>query len=330
MDVELILEKLAEFGFVRLHKISGDYYQIYCPIHNDGKERRPSCGVLLRDQYKNGQMYPAGFTHCFSCSYANSLVGLITDILKTRNISKSGQDWLVENIPGFEPESDFEYLIPQSVFAAATNKFAIDNLRELAQPKMPYVSEAELASYRYTVPYMYERKLTDAIIEKYDVGYDGNWIPPGRKRPVPCITFPVRDREGHTLFFCRRSVQGKLYNYPDGVTKPVFGLDMIPEGCKSIVVCESIINALTAEVYGYDAVALMGTGNSYQIKQLRELGVNEFVLALDGDDAGRRGASKLKNALKDVGLVWTMSMPDGKDVNDLSQLEFDTLYRDKE
>ena len=113
---------------------------------------------------------------------------------------------------------------------------------------------------------------------------------------------------GNTLFFCRRSVKGKIYNYPQGVTKPVFGIDMIPEGTTSLIICESCINCLTAVSYGYNAVALMGTGNAYQIQQLKELGVADFIICTDGDEAGRRAANKLKNQLSSIAMVWMIPM----------------------
>ena len=142
---------------------------------------------------------------------------------------------------------------------------------------------------------------------------------------------PVHDKDGNVLFFCRRAIDVKIYNYPENVVKPVYGIYQLPKGCKSVIICESIINALTAVVYGYCAVALMGTGNAYQIDQLKRLGVQEFVLCMDPDDAGRRGAKKLKNALKSVALVWNISLPDGKDLNDLeSKAEFDYYYSMKE
>ena len=177
---------------------------------------------------------------------------------------------------------------------------------------------------------MYERKLTDEVIEKYDIGYDAKWIPPGRKKPVPCITIPVRDRQGRTLLLCRRSIQGKLYNYPTGVQKPVFGIDVLPYGLKTVIICESAINAMTAVVYGYNAVALLGTGNPYQIQQLKELGVQNFVICMDGDEAGQKATMKLKKALRTVAMVWSITMPDGKDLNDCSKEEFDNLYLKRE
>lgn len=330
MDVILILEKLESLGLIRLHKVINDYYQIYCPFHNDGNERKPSCGVLLQEQYRNGQKYPQGWVHCFTCGYAKTLPEAISDILKSKSISKSGEDWLLENIPGFESTSDFEFLLPDNLVADIQSKYALDYIQRQVQPAPQYVTEEELSKYRYTVPYMYERKLTDELIEKFDVGVDMNWVPPGRKKAVPSLTFPVRDREGHTLFVCRRSIEGKFFSIPKDVTKPVYGIDMIPPNCKSVVICESIINCLTCWRYGYPAVALLGTGNAYQIQQLRELGVNEYTVCMDGDEAGERATNKLKRNLKNVAIIWEIHMPDGKDVNDLDKDQFEKLYKSRD
>jgi DNA primase len=327
MDILEVIDKLAEFELIRKHKRVGNYMQIYCPFHNDGKERKPSCGILLVDEFRGGKKYPQGFTHCFTCGYAHTIDQTITDLLKQQNIQKSGVDWLVENIPGFELEdTESDFLIPNELMGALLSKYAVDYISTLTSKKQEYVSEEELAKYRFTVPYMYERKLTDELIEKFDVGFDANWIPPGRKKPVPCITFPVRDINGNTLFFCRRAISTKLFNYPQGVTKPVYGLYELPNGCKSVVVCESCFNAITSTRYGRPAVALLGTGNSYQIQQLKELGVREFILAFDPDEAGQRATAKLKKALRSVAIVWSFDgIPPGKDINDLTQEEFDAL-----
>lgn len=332
MEVEPILHKLESMGLIRLSKPSGDYYQVYCPIHNDGKERKPSCGVLLHEQYKNGNKYPAGFTHCFSCGWAKSLPDTITELLKRKNISKSGLDWLKENIPGFDGDiSEFDYLLPKELSATLQNKFVLDYIKaQSAKTTQTYVSEQELATYRLTVPYMYQRGLTDEIIAKYDIGFDANFIPEGRKKPLPCITFPVKDIKGNTLFLCRRSVEGKFFHYPRGVEKSVYGLYELPKGVKSVLVCESCFNALTAIKYGYNAVALLGTGTTYEIEQLKRLGVQEFVLCLDGDEAGQRGAAKLKKALRSVAIVWNIQMPADKDVNDCTKEEFDKFYGSRE
>lgn len=330
-DIETIVDKLDTAGYIRKNRITGNWYQIHCPFHNNGQEQKPSCGILLEDQYKAGSMYPAGMCHCFSCGVAKPLEGWISELFKLKGAPFSATQWLEQNVEGYkyDPEA-IEKILPGNIVKGFVDKYAADSLKMRVRAQTQYVSEQELASYRYTVPYMYERKLTDAVIERYDVGYDANHIPPGRSKPLPCVTFPVRDITGHTLFFCRRSIQGKYFNYPEGVTKPVYGIYELPRDCKSVIVCESVFNALTAVVYGYNAVALLGTSNSYQIEQLKRLGVREYVLCLDGDAAGQKGTAKLKEALKNSGMVWTIHMPVDKDLNDCTKEEFDTLYTQKD
>ena len=330
MNIINVVDTLAAHKLIRVNRVMDEWYSIFCPFHNNGQEKKPSCGVSIHGTIRGGTQYKAGNFHCFSCGVSYSLEHGIAEILKLHDSEKSAEEWLKENIPDYEVESDFEFLVEPDTMEQINNKFALNYIDSKTKKPQEYVPEKELASYRFTVPYMYERKLTDEVIEKYDIGYDAKWIPPGRKKPVPCITIPVRDRQGRTLFLCRRSIQGKLYNYPTGVQKPVFGIDVLPYGLKTVIICESAINAMTAVVYGYNAVALLGTGNPYQIQQLKELGVQNFVICMDGDEAGQKATMKLKKALRTVAMVWSITMPDGKDLNDCSKEEFDNLYLKRE
>lgn len=337
-----VLHHLENSNLVRLVKPLGDWYRCYCPIHNSGQEKKPSCGVALRDIYMEGKLrYPAGMWHCFSCGFAKNMPDGITEILKVHGVGRSGLDWLKEHVPGFDGSGvDFDYLIPQELSAEIVNKYAINYIQSKLNSMDPeYISERELASYRLTVPYMYERKLTDDIIAKYDVGFDANFTPKGRKSPIPCITFPIHDLNGKTLGFCRRSVKGKYFFMDSGKKKVVYGLYELPDKVKSVIICESCFNALTAVRYGYNAVALLGTGTEDEIDQLKMIGAHEFVLCLDNDDAGHRGAKKLKKALSRNAFIRTMTIPPkedpetkeliARDVNDLSKEEFDLYYSQK-
>lgn len=332
VDIEAVLHKLESMGLLRLSRINGDYYTIYCPIHKDGQERKPSCGILLKDQYRGGKKYSAGWVHCFGCGYAKSLPDLITDLLKKRGISKDGVEWLKENVPGFDPAVDVDLLIPPELAMEVSSSMdmSTDFLKKLRIQQKSYISEEELASYRYTVPYMYQRKMTDEAIERFDVGFDPHFKLKDNGNEIPCITIPVRDLNGKTLFFCRRSIEGKIFHYPRDVIKPVYGLELVPKDCKSLIIVESAINAITCFVYGYIAVALLGTGNDYQIRQLKETGIREFVLCLDNDESGQKGVNRLKKALRQSAMIWTMHMPLNRDVNNVSKEEFDQLYLAKD
>lgn len=329
MDIENVLIKLENLGYLRLNKVIGNWYSAYCPLHSNGNERRPSSGFLLHDEVRNGQTYSAGFFHCFACGKAMPLPELISEIFKEKGInSKSGLDWLKENVEGFE-ESEFDFLLPRDLVKQLNNNFALDYIHSISNKNKKYVEESELQKYRFTTQYMYDRKLTDEVIEKFDVGVDLNYIPPGKVRKVPCITFPVRDKDGNTLFVYRRAIKTKNFYMPSGLEKPIYGIYELAEGTNSVILCESIFNALTCYVYGYPGLALFGTGTASQIKQLQLLGVKEFILGLDPDDAGRRGSNKIKNALKSVAIVRKMEIPVGKDINDLTFDEFKAAFNSR-
>lgn len=330
-DIEIALDYMDKAGLIRLGRLTGKWHQLYCPFHSGGNEKKPSCGCSLEEEVKNGTVYHAGFFNCFACGSKYSFSEGIKEILSLRGTSIAAHPELKRFIEDVTPVDDMQTLIPKEVVTGVMEKYAGESaLSAMHAPKKKYISEQELASYRFTVPYMYERKLTDAVIEKYDIGFDANFIPPGRKKPLPCITFPVRDVTGRTLFFCRRAIDIKFFHYPEGVEKPVYGIYELPRDCKEVIICESAFNALTSVVYGHPAVALFGTGNQKQIEQLKMLGVSSFVLCMDPDPAGQKGAAKLKKALKSTAFVWVMHVPEGKDANDLSYEEFEHCYQNKD
>lgn len=332
-EIRPILDRLEMLGMIKQHKQTGNYMTITCPFHGDGNEKHASCGVLLIDEIRGGRKYPAGLFHCFTCHYSKDIAGAVKDLIKSHDVDAENIEWFKENVPGYGEmrHEDTDFLLPPESAEKLLNSLTVDYINLLRNPgSNKFISEQELVKYRYTVPYMYERRLTDELIEKFDVGFQGDWIPPGRKRAVPCITFPVRDRYGRTLFIVRRSIEGKLFNYPEGVVKPVYGIFELPGNCRSVIICESIFNALTAWRYGKPAVALLGTGNSYQIQQLKELGAREFVLCMDGDEAGQRATEKLYKQLRSTAIIWRMHMPDGKDINDCEEQEFLDLYADRD
>ena len=167
---------------------------------------------------------------------------------------------------------------------------------------------------------MYQRRMNDAVIELFDIGYD---------KKTGCITFPIRDICGNCLFVARRSVSTKFFNYPQSVDKPVYGLyelSRLENYPNEIIICESMIDAITCWVYGSYAVALNGLGNELQFKQLRQMPNRKFILATDMDEAGLRARERIKNHLKDkivTQYIWDVKK--AKDINDMSQEMFDSL-----
>lgn len=278
---------------------SGDSVQICCPFHKFGTERRPSMGVLAN----NKGNIRAGTAHCFTCGKKSNLISIINYCFGKPEINAFGRRWLFQNF---------------AAISIHERELQLDLERSKPAKQEKYVSEKELDSYRYYHDYMIKRKLTKEIVEKFDVGFDSK---------TNCLTFPVRDKTGGTLFIARRSVKEKYFNYPKGVEKPLYGVyELGKNKYTSIIVCESIINALTCWIYGMPAVALNGAQFSKkQLKQLRELNCRNIILGLDPDEAGRVAAEKLKKLLHNYKMVQEFEIPEGCDINDLTLEEFKKL-----
>lgn len=305
-DILIELRKQLELnGIKRFAKFidSGNNIQTNCPFHKEGQERKPSFGIN-----KN-----TGECHCFGCGWSGTLSEMISNCFGKDDFGVYGDKWLIRNF----------------VSVAVENRPEIDidfgRRKKITSETKKYISEQELDSYRYTHPYMYKRKLTDEIIDLFDIGYDKN---------TECITFPNRDINGKCLFVARRSVKTKFFNYPQDVEKPVYGLyecNICAKTIKNwfpdeIIICESMLDALTCWVYGRYAVALNGTGNENQFKTLRNMPNRKFLLATDMDEAGLKARERIRQSLGNklvTEYVWDINI--AKDINDMSKEYFDSL-----
>lgn len=314
--------QLEEQGIKRFQGIkkTGNDIMTHCPIHKGGQERRPSCGIKTAGDGK----VPIGQVHCFTCGYSASLQQMISDVFGVKDYGNFGAQWLIKNFVTLEIQ-----VRPDLNLAL-----------ERGSPKknINYVSEEELDSYRFYHPYMFARRMTKEIIERYDVGYD---------EKTKCLTFPVRDITGGTLFIARRSVRGKFFNYPKDVEKPLYGIyelnkyfnegnfktnsyGGIIDKANAVFITESIINALTVNVYGKWAVSTNGCQfSALQLKQIQDLPTREIIIAYDGDESGKVAAYKLKFRLRTKKVISILQCPPDRDINDLSRDAFLKLKRIK-
>lgn len=289
-------------NYLRVLKQNGNNIQTCCPYHKNGQEKKPSCGISTVDTPQT----QAGTLHCFTCGMVATLPQLISHCFGFNDGGVYGDGWLLDNFYG-RATNNRESIIMN----------ALKKLTPTTTSSINYVTEEELDTYRYTHPYMYKRRLNDEVIEAFDVGFD---------KFTNCITFPCNDINGNCLFVARRSVYNKFFHYPTGVDKPVYALDKIKKGINQIVVCEGIIDALTLWTYNIPAVALLGLGTKKQYEILNNFNTRKYVLAFDGDSAGRNAILRFKKNVKSK-LVEYFIMPNDKDINDLKYEEFINLKK---
>lgn len=296
LQAQLILNNIP---LLQKKRDSAGDIMVQCPYHGNGQERKPSAGIRKQD----------GQFHCFACGEVHTLPEVISHCFGHYEdaFGRWGWQWLNKNFSAVQVEN--------------RKDIELDLTRDKSVKSQPrYVSEEELDKYRYTHPYWTKRGITDErIIELFDLGYD---------KETDCITMPVRDKSGFTLFVARRSVKTKFFNYPQGVEKPLYGLyeiHQLEEFPSEVIVCESMIDALTAWQYGKYAVAMNGLGTELQFKQLRQLPCRKLILATDNDKAGLEARQRIRANIGNK-LVTEYIFPEGKkDLNDLEKCEFEAL-----
>lgn len=308
---------------------SGDDIMVCCPYHKDGQERRPSAGVRKSD----------GVFHCLACGETHSLPEMVSHCFgEDGKFAKFGYQWLAKNFVSVEVrnrnvELDIRRDRSNYICSADSINFDSGNSRgrissTTVRANVRFITEEELDKYRYTHPYLYERGLTDDIIELFDIGYATD---------TNSITFPVKNSEGKCIFIARRNVNSKHFNIPRGIEKPLYGLyeclqvleqkygnrSVYPE---PIYVCEGPFDCL--RFWCNDKLAVAGFGclfNEYQLSQLRSLPVRKLVDALDNDKPGRDGAERIIDAVKNK-LIASIVYPENKkDPGELTDNELQNL-----
>ena len=288
-------------------KPTGDNIMITCPIHKDGHERKPSCGVSIVPKYQGNKIIEPGTVHCFTCGYTASLTSFISSCFGYNDGGIFGNKWIKAQY--------------NTGLTHKTRKVQLNLSRQrITQEELPSVPEEVLQGYRYTVGYMYSRGLTDDIIEQFDIGYD---------RKDDCITIPVPNLKGEVKWLQRRSIIGKSYYIPSGINKTDYLLGAsevlrLKLYKQPVYIVESPFNMLTLWKLGHAAICLFGTGGGNQYQMLNKLPIRHYIIALDPDEAGKKGSKKLLHNLGKTKLLSKVNYLDSRDINDLDA-EFDSL-----
>lgn len=290
--LETLQKELALRGINRFQQIKEgvDNIQTTCPFHKGGQEKKPSFGINKT----------TGKAHCFTCGWSGDLTTLISQLFGRDDGGKFGKNWLLKRYNSIQVECRPNIL---ETFTGRENTYI--------QKESPSITEEELDKYRYIHPYMYERGLTDEIIERFDIGYD-------RERKE--ITFPVRDIEGRCVFVAGRSTERKFFRLPKGMDKPIYCSHLFRYGTYTrAYITESFLNCLTCWKYDKPAMAMIGTGNKKQYEILNNLPVREYILAFDPDEAGRKATERFKKNVKNKIIKELQYEEEGKDINDLQE-----------
>jgi DNA primase catalytic core len=320
VDVATVIQSYG----VTLKREGKDYVGL-CPFHDD---KKPSLRVTPGK----------GLWRCMSCEAAGNAIQFVAR--KEGIDDKSAALKLLATLPGVKRAAQLEekkaIVVPPNVAADLLNRVAAFYHRTLFKDKAG-------------LDYMASRNLADpAMLETFRIGYcngtlknalpksgeviqqlqalgilndKGNEIFYGR------ITVPIMDGENVVSFYGRKVDGARLpadaarHIYLAGGHKAAFNA-AAAKNAERVLFTEAIFDALSFWQAGHRAaVPLYGKNGwtEHHEKLLAETTAREIVLALDGDEAGRRAAQERKEKIlsaKPDCAVRVLTWPEGvKDAN---------------
>ncbi|MFY0598058.1 MAG: toprim domain-containing protein [Cyclobacteriaceae bacterium] len=330
MEISDIKQQLPLSQVLDYYGLKPDkHMKLHCPFHDD---KTPSFQVYYKTQT----------CYCFSanCSTNGKSLDVIDFILHMEKGSKHEAIKKAKSMISGTATANLEL----TRVAVLTKMFTyFQNAVYNSKPAKEYIESRYLDHEKIAIGYnsgqfhhgsRRDTHLIDSCL-KYGLLLDKN-LTSARTREKAyspfgkgCIVFPLKDKQGQIVSLYFRSI------YPDNKVPHLYLRDrqgLYPNypsrEARHLIITECIIDAATLLqqkdiTEKYEILALYGTNgltaeHTEVIKELKEL--EEIILFLDGDEAGRKAATKYKKVLKDLKpntQIQIIDTPEGEDINSL-------------
>jgi DNA primase catalytic core len=331
---EVSLESLVEAGGIRLTRHGADLHGL-CPFHDD---REPS---LVVSPKKN-------LWHCLGACQTGGTV--IDWVMKSQGVSFRHAAELLRNglAGGAQPaKTSTVRRLPAPVELEASGAEALEQV-------VSYY-HATLKEWPEAMKYLQARGLTNPeMVSRFRIGYANRTLGlhlPSKNRKAGeelrgrlqtlgiiresghehfngCVVFPVFDKTGAVVEMYGRKITPNLregtplHLYLPGAHKGVWNIEML-QASKEVILCESIIDALTFWCAGFKNVTASYGVNGFTEDHRRaflEHGVKQVWIAYDRDEAGDAAAARLKEELAAIGIgSHRVLFPKGMDANEYAR-----------
>ena len=261
---------------------------------------------------------------CFGCNVSGDLIDLVK--MKQQITFLEACEWLMKfcGLVG-HPE---EFLLKMAL-VSDSNQFIIKMQKFSFSPKPINESVARQLS-QDNLEFYFQKGFSREILEEFEVGYFS-----GR------LWFPIRNETGILMGMSGRSLDPEeksrkwIHSVDLSKNELLYNLHHATKygrinHTKELIIVEGPVDCMKASMFGKkNAVALLGHRISDSQKRLLLKHAFRVVLALDADEAGEMGTEEAKELLKGDFEVFTMPLPAGKDVGDLTGEEFTLAYSQK-
>ncbi|MFC0075293.1 CHC2 zinc finger domain-containing protein, partial [Samsonia erythrinae] len=305
----------------------GKDYVVLCPFH---QEKNPSCVISPE---KN--LY-----HCFGCDAGGSVLDWV---MKTEGLSLHravdrlrGELGVVPAAAPLPPVADIadeqerQALLTRVIdfyhhtLLNAPEAIAYLEKRRLNHPEL--VAQFRLGFANRTLAYrLPPKKLKDGAAIRSQLQALGIMRPSGHEHLAGSLVVPVIDLNGQVRELYGRKVSSELrrgtplHLYLSGPHGGVWNEPALVAS-KSVILCESLIDAMSFWVAGYRnvtaAYGVNGVTDEMRQAVIRH-GVKQVLIAFDNDAAGDEGAEKLASVLAADGITpFRVVFPAGMDANE--------------
>jgi len=321
------LVRVVESYGIQLRKVGKDHVGL-CPFHDD---HTPSLRVTASK----------GLFRCPACGATGNVIQFVA---KKEGLSdREAALKLLGQVPGVKPASKVAAPPATPALPQPSAPVPPPNPATLLQRVASFYAKA-LYKDRAGLDYLKGRHLEDpSLLASFQVGYCNGTLPSvlpregelveglkalgvlnarGQEHFRGCVTVPILDAQGNVCgIYGRRIGNAEPHHlYLAGPHRGVFN-HHAARTSKTVFITEAILDAMSLWQAGYhNVIALYGaqgwTADHEQL--LRESATREVWLALDNDEAGRKGAEQLKEKLAalnvaSVAVPWPEGVKDGND-----------------
>lgn len=297
MEFTSLAANLGIAGFIQ-----GEEYRAKCPFHDD---THPSFSMNIE----------SGLWVCHRGCGSGNIWQLVEKVLNCTSIE--ARDWVLTNSRQGSANSLARALSLSLMMPGSPNYLP---------PDMGWHSRYQALDNKAMPLWFLERGFSWKTVEHWDIRYDP---------AMDAVVIPVV-WDGELVGSITRSYNGtpKYLNSP-GLPRSEILFGEINTQLNRIILCEGVLDTIWSWQNGYNTAGLLGTFISQkQIEILRGYGFGEIILALDNDEAGRKGTREATNKLVKAGWmepqITTIQFPDGiKDLNDCDPNVLEKLYEER-
>lgn len=252
------------------------HFIVFCPYHDNFNT--PS-GEVDKE---------LGLFYCFSCNSTTDLIHFISKC--------TGWTWFRAR----RTIGEYDYNIVEAIDAI----FEDPCVQEFDQSIVDRL-HSDVDGGR---EYFNSRNITDASIERFELGYS-------HKQNM--VVVPIHSPNGTLMGFVGRSIIGKKFKNTKGMSKAklLFNMHRVIDSTRVFVV-ESSFDAIRLDQVGMPSVATLGAGISHDQLDLLRGGFDDIVLVPDNDQAGDVMQKKLLDYIPYAQVLRIEGLHDVGDLTD--------------